>query len=212
MTSSTIYCTHVTFYSGNKLPPFYIGSSSVAKVQSGYHGSVRSKKWKEIYYSELKLNPHLFSTEIIAKFNTRQEATDYEYEIQIANNAVKSYWFFNESIASKNGFFGRDVSGKLNPGFGKNYGPATDEFKYSTKNTIWMHKDNSNYRIKIENINESISNGFIIGYANGTTNLNRKGIKFKNKWSGKIKLLIMAKKPKKFLEKIQYRKVGLLVE
>ena len=111
MTSEFIYCTYATFYSGNKLPPFYIGSSSVEKVKNGYHGSVASKRWKSIYKYELKENPYLFSTEIVETFNDRKSATKYELELQIANDVVKSKWFFNESYAVVNGFFGMNKTG-----------------------------------------------------------------------------------------------------
>jgi hypothetical protein len=111
MSSSLIYCVYLTIYRGNKLPPFYIGSSTVEKVQKGYHGSVGSKKWKEIYQSELKQNNHLFETNIIEKFETRREATACELEIQIENNVVRSDMFFNESYAKVNGFHGTSTKG-----------------------------------------------------------------------------------------------------
>lgn len=38
---------------------------------------------------------------------------------QIELDVVKSNEYFNESLASVDGMFGRDVSGKLNPMFGK---------------------------------------------------------------------------------------------
>lgn len=105
MTSKSTYCVYLTFYSGNKLPPFYIGSSSVHRViEENYHGSVRSKEYSKIYYSELKENPHLFSTEIISTFDTREKAQKYELELHIANDVVNSPWFFNKSLACKHGF------------------------------------------------------------------------------------------------------------
>jgi hypothetical protein len=57
MSSNTIYCTYLTIYSGNKLPPFYIGSTSVNRISNGYHGSVSSKRYKSIWLEELKTNP-----------------------------------------------------------------------------------------------------------------------------------------------------------
>lgn len=111
MTNTDIYCTYVTFYSGNKLPPFYIGSTSVEKIKLQYHGSVKSRRWKQIYHSELKNNPQLFNTEIINTFTNRQEALADELKLQQLNNVVKSPWFFNESFASVNGFFGSSMSG-----------------------------------------------------------------------------------------------------
>lgn len=123
-----IYCTYVTFYSGNKLPPFYIGSTSVEKIATGYHGSVRSKKWRLIYESELKNNNHLFNSEIILKFDTRKEALENELELQKSNNVVKSPWFFNEAFATVNGFFGR-----LTKGYKR--GPNTNPKKPVTEET-----------------------------------------------------------------------------
>jgi len=75
-----MYCVYLTTYSGDLLPAFYIGSSSIENIDNGYKGSVKSKRWKTIWKNELKNNPHLFNVEIIKTFKTRQEATDYEYE------------------------------------------------------------------------------------------------------------------------------------
>jgi len=114
MTSTAIYCTYVTFYSGNKLPPFYIGYSKVINVMKGYHGSILSRKWRDIYRLELKENPHLFTTEIINTFETRKEALLNELELHISNNVVKSKWFINESLAKVNGFYGSETKGIKN--------------------------------------------------------------------------------------------------
>lgn len=122
------YCTYVTTYLGDKLPLFYIGSSSIEKVNNGYHGTIVSKKWRKIYQMELSSNPHLFYTEIICTFLTRKEATEYELQLQKSNNVVKSDLFFNESYAAPNGYFGRDVSGEKNPNFGKK--KDTSKYKY----------------------------------------------------------------------------------
>jgi hypothetical protein len=54
MSSTNIFCTYLTIYSGNKLPMFYIGSSTVKKVVSGYHGSVSSKIYKGWYCQVLE--------------------------------------------------------------------------------------------------------------------------------------------------------------
>lgn len=53
---STIYCTYLTTYFGNKLPMFYIGSTSVSKIKNGYRGSVSSKQYKTVWMKELKEN------------------------------------------------------------------------------------------------------------------------------------------------------------
>jgi hypothetical protein len=39
----SIYCTYITFYSGNKLPPFYIGLGSISKIKNGYNDLFHQK-------------------------------------------------------------------------------------------------------------------------------------------------------------------------
>lgn len=123
--SNIIYCTYLTIYKGNKLPPFYIGSTSVDKINRGYRGSVSSKRYKDIWKSELKTNPNLFKTIIISKHQTREEALDKEKKIQINLNVVKSPLYINESIAAPYGYFGRDMSGELNNFYGKTHNSDT---------------------------------------------------------------------------------------
>lgn len=109
------YVVYLTEYKGDKLPPFYIGSTSMEKINSGYRGSIKSKKWKDIYDSEIKENPNLFSVSILSKHTSRNEALEEEKRIQIERDVIKSNLYFNESIAAPNGFFGMDVSGENNP-------------------------------------------------------------------------------------------------
>jgi hypothetical protein len=118
----TIYCTYVTLYLGDKLPPFYIGSSSVKKVLNGYKGSISSKQYKTLWNEELKNNPELFLTSIINKYDDKKCCLDEELKIQNAFNVVKSPLFVNLSFAKPDGFFGMDVSGEKNPRFGKKWG------------------------------------------------------------------------------------------
>lgn len=96
------YCVYLTIYSGNKLPPFYIGSSSVDNIISnGYHGSVKSKKYKEIWDNELLINPHFFKTIIISYHNLRKDATVKECVLQKSLNVVKSPLYINMAFANK---------------------------------------------------------------------------------------------------------------
>lgn len=113
--SNKKYCVYLTTYKGNKLPPFYIGSSSISKIENGYKGSVRSKKYSKIWKEELKATPHLFSTKIIKTFYSRKMATYKEKMLQIRLNVVKSSMYINESIACINGMFGRDIKKELHP-------------------------------------------------------------------------------------------------
>lgn len=124
------YVTYLVTYSGDKLPKFYIGSTSEERVMSGkYFGSISSKKYKESFLNEKKNNIHLFKIEILSYHNTREEAIKEELRIQIDLDVVKSLDYMNESLAKANGFFGRDNSGENHP----KYGLALSE---ETKNKI----------------------------------------------------------------------------
>lgn len=106
------FCVYHTTYSGTLMPSNYIGSSSVDKViNKSYRGSVSSKKYKNIWLSELKLHPELFNTEIISYHDTRHNATWKELQIQRIFNVVKNPIFINMSYASPHGYFGMDNSG-----------------------------------------------------------------------------------------------------
>ena len=109
------FCVYLTIYSGNKLPPYYIGSTNCKKLLNGkYHGSVSSKKYKSIWKEELKNNKHLFISHIIYESDTREESLEEEYNQHKFWDVVKNPLFINMSLASKNGFFGMDNSGKIN--------------------------------------------------------------------------------------------------
>jgi len=121
-----MFCVYVTKYSGDCLPPFYIGSSSVARIQKGYHGTVKSKKFGAIWREELRMKPELFETTIISTFETRIEATSEELRLQQEHQVVTNPLFINESYATVNGFFTMEKSGPNNPMFGRKH---TDEAK-----------------------------------------------------------------------------------
>jgi len=134
-----IYCVYLTTYSGNRLPPFYIGSSSEHKILNGYRGSVKSKQYSKIWKEELKNNPNLFKTKIISKHADRKKATEKENFLQKSLNVVKSSLYINMSIAAKEGFFGMDVSGTNNPNYGKK--PADFDFSNYRNPKSTEHKN-----------------------------------------------------------------------
>jgi len=137
-----IKVVYITHYTGNKLPPFYIGSSSERKVINGYNGSVKSKKYKKIYDYEQKENKHLFKTKILSYHKTTEDALEEELRLQKKHLVVKNNKYFNESYAQPNGFFGRDVSGKLNPMYGKTrYVSEETKRKISISNMGKTHND-----------------------------------------------------------------------
>jgi len=108
-------------YSGNKLPPLYVGSTSIKKLKSGYRGSVTSIKYGKIFEDEIKTNPHLFEYEVLSEHETRGLALEAELNKQTELDVVNSDDYFNESLASVDGMFGRDVKGEANPMYGKTH-------------------------------------------------------------------------------------------
>lgn len=131
------FVTYLTTYKGNKLPAYYIGSTTLEKASSGkYFGSVTSKKYKEIFKYELENNLHLFKIEILSTHITRKEALAEELKQQKENDVVYSSEYFNESYASVNGFFGRKVTGSDSPSFGKTNKSNTG------RNLTENHKEN----------------------------------------------------------------------
>jgi hypothetical protein len=38
------YVVYLTTYSGNKMPPYYVGSTGAKNIENGYVGSVVSKR------------------------------------------------------------------------------------------------------------------------------------------------------------------------
>lgn len=115
------YVVYLTMYSGDKLPRWYIGSSTRYRVLNGYRGSVTSRKWRDVYKEEISNNPNLFKSRILSFHNTRNEAVIEENRIQHLHSVVKNENYFNESYATKGGCFTRDKRGELNPMFGKGY-------------------------------------------------------------------------------------------
>lgn len=107
-----MYCVYLTIYKGNNLPPFYIGSTSIDKIDDGYHGSVMSEEYRDIWKIEIKNNPHLFKTIIIQEFKKRKDAYQKEEKIHRHLKVDKNPLYINKSIAVANGKFGSGFSGK----------------------------------------------------------------------------------------------------
>lgn len=131
---------YLTMYVGEKLPKWYIGSSTLEKINNGYNGSVTSKKYAEIYKEEQKHNKHLFKTRILSFHKSTQEALDEELRVQKLHEVVANIKYMNMSYCQRNGFHGGDTSkfidysnqeykhkiseaqrGNKNPNYGKKY-------------------------------------------------------------------------------------------
>jgi hypothetical protein len=115
-----MYCVYLTTYSGDKLPPYYIGSTSIAKISNGYKGSVSSLEFKQIWDDEICNHPELFNVKILSEHSIRKDAIIAELNYQIQYDVVKSSEYINKSLAQPDGFFGMDVFGSNNPMYGRN--------------------------------------------------------------------------------------------
>ena len=125
------FCVYLTIYRGNKLPQFYIGYTKTNKItDENYHGTVSSKRYKQIYKRETKEHPELFKTIILSLFETEIEAKNREYYIQKYFKLPKNPLFINLSYSD--GTFGG--SGENHPMYGRKH---TEESK--RKNSL-SHK------------------------------------------------------------------------
>lgn len=99
-----MFCTYNTIYTGDKMPPFYIGYTSVEKIKKGYHGSVASKQYRQIWREELKNNPRLFETTILAVYETQEEAIVAERKLLESVQAHKNPSYINMTISNEKFF------------------------------------------------------------------------------------------------------------
>lgn len=124
-----MFVVYLTMYKGDKLPRWYIGSSSEDKILDGYNGSVQSMKYKEKYCLEQRINKHLFKTRILSFHEDRKEALAEELRVQKLHNVVKNEKYMNMSYATINGFFGMPMKGvnvgEKNGMFGKKKSPES---------------------------------------------------------------------------------------
>jgi len=99
-----MYATYLTTYSGNKLPPFYIGHAKLSNLQSGYRGSVSSAKYRDIWRSELKNSPEKFKTKLLKVFNTKEEALYSEKKLQEVLSVHTNPMYINCAIVNERFF------------------------------------------------------------------------------------------------------------
>lgn len=147
------YVVYLIKYSGEKHPPFYIGSTSLLRLEKGYRGSVSSSEWKEIFKQELKENFNLYSYEILADFDTRLDALIAERELQIKFDVVNSDLFLNKALAFVEGKFGFSMKGKDNPMYGKKASDKTKEaISLANKGKVVVTENGTDYyRVTVEN-------------------------------------------------------------
>lgn len=96
----TIYCTYLTIYSGNKLPPFYIGYTTIDNIKKGYLGSPSSKDYSKLFKLEICQNPNLFKTIILTKHLSKQKALTREEFFQKSLAVHKNPLYINKSCSN----------------------------------------------------------------------------------------------------------------
>lgn len=153
--TTSMYCTYITFYRGNQMPPFYIGYTSVERINKGYNGTPQSKQYKKIWNDERKNNIHLFNTKILKYYNTRQEASEAETRLQKALNVHKNLMYINMAIAGEKFYnTGERTKESIQKGLATRIANGTTgkgrkridvtRRNYSTKfNMFWLNKKRS---------------------------------------------------------------------
>jgi len=164
-----IYVTYLTIYSGNKLPPFYIGSTSLDKVNNGYRGTVVSKRYKSIWKQELKENPQLFKTKTISYHNTRKEALTKEDSLQRKLNVIQSPMYINLSFAAPDGAFGLKQSGENHPCYGKKYTKERNVQNSIRVKNLWKDETSpyNSLEYKMKKKNQNCSLNYLITFPDG---------------------------------------------
>ena len=154
------YCCYITFYRGNKLPPFYIGYTLTDKYMYAwdtYRGSVSSKKYKNIWKEEIKIHNELFQTRIISFHMTKDEAILREKKFHEALKVHKNPLYVNMKCSC--GKYGGRESGfkpdketlekmSLNRR-GKYLGPRSNEVCKKLSVALMGHEVSQETRIKL---------------------------------------------------------------
>jgi hypothetical protein len=83
------------------LPPFYIGSSSVSRVKTGYNGTVTSRQYRRLWETEQRAHPELFATRVISTHATRAGALAREEQLQRQLGVVKNPLYTNLAYANR---------------------------------------------------------------------------------------------------------------
>lgn len=92
------YCVYLTLWRGM----FYIGKTSIDKIEKGYRGSVMSQEFKKIWAHDLKYHPDKFSIKIFKTYESEIEALEAEEKFQKALCVLdKPNIYVNRAISNK---------------------------------------------------------------------------------------------------------------
>lgn len=179
-----MFCVYLTIYRGNKLPPFYIGSTSTNRIETGYRGSVASKMYRDAWANELKSNPRLFKTIIISEYSNRNVAYLAEERIQRKLKVVENPLYVNEAYANSR----FNMTGKVHSEETKKKMAESHTGMIQTKETITKRANSNKGKIRSEASRNKISESRKEGYKNGTIIPNRAMLGRKHSEASKIKM------------------------
>lgn len=97
------WAVYLIEYSGEDLPRFYVGFvRTIRLIEEGYHGSLTSQRWAELWHSTWQSNPELFKRTVLITTDEMSEASDIETRILDRYDARHNDLFANMT----NGFGG----------------------------------------------------------------------------------------------------------
>lgn len=180
---SSNFCVYLTIYLGEKLPTFYIGYCNYDRIRYGYHGTVSSKLYKQIWKNELKENPHLFKTRIFRNGLTKKAAVALEAKLQRAFQVHRNPMFINKSITNDMMFSGKANTDYLSTSLWVNNGTISKRVQqiedgwikgrltFSRPTVTIMHMGDKQIMVRNEDIERRRLEGFEYGMS--STNLKR---------------------------------------
>jgi hypothetical protein len=185
------YCVYYTIYYGDafdykqdskfsdeNIKPFmYIGSTFCDNIKDhNYLGSISSKQYKKLWNYEKKNNTHLFEVIIIAKFSDRQDAMDYEKQLQDENMCMHNPLFFNKGLAG--GVFGLSMKGESNGNYQRNFSEQhRQRLSESQKGKKRVFKDYDKFLENMQRVNfQKLCKTYKLTDRYGNVQLNNTGI------------------------------------
>lgn len=159
------YVVYLIHYKGEDLPPFYVGSSSMSRLEKGYRGSPKSIEWGALWEGARRSRPELFEYSVVSRHFTREGATNAERVYHEIASVVSSPFYANKAVANK-GSFTSDSKGVNNNSFGNK---CPDHVKKACsennkgKMTIFSLELNRYSSILIEDFDEKLHLRYSLG-------------------------------------------------
>lgn len=197
-----MWVTYITIYKGNKLPPFYIGYTKKTNIKKGYRGSVKSKKYSQIWKQEIKNNSFLFDTKIITEHETKEDALEKEEYLQKCLSVHKNNLYINQTISGK--YFTFEKGKKLSEDHKKKIGIANSKalkgrkLSESTKQKMRGRKHTQEFKEKMSLLHK----GNQYGLGKKLTEEHKNKLKGRIPWNKGMKGFMSGNKHYRFGKKV----------